>query len=340
MPVPVVAVAASAGGVEALKRLVGALPADLPACVLVALHLPVDGQSLLRGILGRRTPLEVLNAENGLRLRPGTVVVARPDRHLLVVEGAVALGRGPSENGHRPSHDAMLRSVALAAERAAVGVVLTGLLDDGAAGLAVVQRYGGACLVQDPADAEFPSMPESALRAVPSVRVAPLGALAEEVVRAVQDQQPTPVPEVPAAVRSMDERELLSALGGSPSGPDDEPLGEPSPYGCPECHGVLNEVPDVTTLRYRCRTGHAWTAPSLLSRQDAEVENALWTALRILEERSQVSHALAAQAEKEGRSWAVEHYEQRAGEAERSAASLRGLLLDQVSLEGGSGGDA
>ena len=321
----VVAVGASAGGVEALKTLVSHLPADLPASVLVALHVPASARSYLAEILARSCRLPVRQARAGLRLVPGEVVVAHPDAHLLVVDDTVVLGRGPRENGSRPSHDAMLRSVALAGRTRVIGAVLTGLLDDGAAGLRVVERYGGHCLVQDPAEADFPSMPRAALRAVPSARSLPLRALAEEVVRAVEEVPPIE-PVVPEEQWQRDLAELSSALGHSPVMPDGSPAGEPSPYACPDCHGVLNAVPDPAVLRFRCRTGHAWSAESLVAQQDTDVEEALWTALRVLEERAEMSRRLAELATTNGREWSQEHFLSRASDADRSAELLRAVL--------------
>ena len=320
-----VAVGASAGGVEALKRLVSHLPGDLPASVLVALHLPASARSYLADILARSCALPVRQARAGMRLVPGEVVVAHPDAHLLVVDDQVVLGNGPRENGSRPSHDAMLRSVALARRTRVIGAVLTGLLDDGAAGLRVVERYGGHCLVQDPAEADFPSMPTAALRAVPTARSLGLQALAEEVVRAVAEVPPSE-PMVPEEQWQRDLAELHSALGRSPVLPDGSPTGEPSPYACPDCHGVLNTVPDPGVLRFRCRTGHAWSAESLVSQQDTDVEEALWTALRVLEERAEMSRRLAAMATTNGREWTQGHFLTRASDADRSAELLRAVL--------------
>jgi two-component system chemotaxis response regulator CheB len=320
-----VAVGASAGGVEALKTLVAALPADLPATVLVALHLSASARSYLADILARSCRMPVRQARPDLALVPGEVVVAHPDAHLLVVDDRIVLGRGPRENGSRPSHDAMLRSVALARRSRVVGAVLTGLLDDGAAGLQVVERYGGHCLVQDPAEAEFPSMPTAALRAVATARSLPLQALAEEVVRAVAEVPPAE-PVVPEEQWQRDLAELHSALGRSPVMPDGSPTGAPSPYGCPDCHGVLNTVPDPGVLRFRCRTGHAWSAESLVAQQDTDVEEALWTALRVLEERAEMSRRLADMATTNGREWSQEHFLSRASDADRSAELLRAVL--------------
>jgi len=320
-----VVVGGSAGGVEALKAFVAALPRDLPAAVLVALHVPPTSRSMLADILDRAGPLPVVAAKDGMPLEPGQVIVAHPDAHLLVVDGTVALGPGARENGHRPSHDAMMRSAALARGPQVVGVVLTGLLDDGAAGLVCIERYGGACIVQDPDDADFPSMPRHALAAVPSARSVPLAELAGEVVRAVSE----PVsgsPEVPEDVRIRDEVELTSALGQTPTMPDGAPAGQPSAYACPDCHGVLNTIPEEGVLRFRCRTGHAWTADSLVARQSDSLEEALWTALRVLEERIDISNRLADLALENDRPWSEGHFRGRADEATRSAEAIRAML--------------
>lgn len=233
-----VAVGASAGGVEALKTVAHGLPGDLPATVLLALHLPVDARSYLPEILQRRCSLPVVQAADGMPLEPGRVVLAAPDAHLLVVGDELVLGHGPRGNGSRPAHDAMLRSCALARGPRTVGAVLTGLLDDGAAGLRRVHRYGGACLVQDPDTADFPSMPRAAQAAVPTARALPLEALVTELVRLVHEPA-APPPYVDDHERARDEAELASALGRPSTLRDGERPGEPSPFGCPDCHDVL-----------------------------------------------------------------------------------------------------
>lgn len=326
---PLVAVAASAGGVEALKCLVRALPPDLDATVLVGLHLPLTARSMLPSILQREAAIEVVAAEDGQPLQPGRVLVAPPDAHLLVLDDRVVLGHGPRENGHRPSHDAMLRAVALARGPRAVGVVLTGMLDDGAAGLVAVRRYGGRCLVQDPDAAEFPAMPRAALLAVPDALRAPLDDLSGLVVRAVTEP---PGPEVPVDEDqlALDRAELESARSGTPVLPSGEPLGSPSTFSCPDCHGVLNLVPDDRVLRFRCRTGHAWTSQSLASQQEEQVEEALWIALRVLEERADLSNRLAEQAHAQERSFSAAMFRRRAEEADRSVRALRAVLESEL----------
>lgn len=328
----VVAVAASAGGVEALKGFVRGLPAGLPATVLVALHLPSAARSVLADILTRHCAMRVDVAEHGRPLEPGRVVVAPPDSHLLVRDGTVLLGHGPRENGHRPSHDAMLRSLAVAFGPRATGVVLTGLLDDGAAGLGAVHRYGGTCLVQDPDTADYASMPRAALTAVPSARCLSLSDLPAEVVRVVNDPSRTsvPPPVVSQDLRDLDLAEIRSAEHGSPTLSDGSTPGTPSPFSCPDCSGVLNHVPDERVLRFRCRTGHAWTSDSLAMQQEEQVEEALWVALRVLEERAAFSRQLSEQAAEGPAQWAAAHHTRRADEADRSAALVRRVLQDEL----------
>lgn len=325
-----VVVGGSAGGVDALKRFVRALPKDLPATVCVALHLGSGTPSLLPGILARDAVIRVEPAVDGTPLEAGVVHVAQADTHLAVVGDHLVVGRGPRENGNRPSIDVLLRSAAVARGPRAVGVVLTGMLDDGTAGLAALARYGGLPLVQDPDDAEFPSMPRNAFGGTPSALALPLDALVDEVVRIVTTDQPGTRAEdaVDAAQRDVDEAEVRSALGLDPSLPDGSPLGVPSPYGCPDCGGVLNEVVGGTPVRFRCRVGHAYSAESLLRHQAGTFEDALWTALRAVEEREDVSRRLAAEAFRSGRDWSRVHFTRRAEDARRSAQVLRKVLAD------------
>jgi two-component system chemotaxis response regulator CheB len=323
-----VVIGASAGGVEALKRLIARLPPDLPATVLLTLHLGEGTPSLLPGILARAGEIRVLPATEGAPLVPGVVYVSQPNVHLAVVDDHVVLGPGAKENGHRPSVDVLLRSAAVAHGRRVVGVILTGMLDDGTAGLAAVARYGGVPLVQDPAEADFPSMPMNALRGTPTARSLALDALVDEVVHVVSGDSPSPgsMPEVPESVRERDRAEVRSALGRQPVLHDGGRIGRPSPYSCPDCGGVLNEVEDDAPLRFRCRVGHAYNGESLLRRQGHTFEDALWTALRAVEERVEVSRRLAEEAARSGRDWSHAHFARRAQDASRSAEVLRDVL--------------
>ncbi|MCW2616076.1 MAG: cheB [Frankiales bacterium] len=334
LPVPardVLVVGGSAGGVDALKRFLAGLPDDLDAAVCVALHLGSTSPSLLPGILARVCGLQVVAAVDGAALERGVVHVARPDVHLVVAHGLVRLGPGPRENGHRPSLDVLLRSAALAYGPRAVGVVLTGMLDDGAAGLHRIAAYGGASLVQDPDDAEFPSMPRAALAAVPSARRAPLAALSQEAVSAV-DADRYDRPEPTPRERRRDEAEVRSALGLDPALADGQSVGRPSPYSCPDCGGVLNGVEDAEgLLRFRCRVGHAYTAQTLVEAQGDTVEDALFTALRALEERGEVAERLARTSTERGREYSGSHFRRRAEQARNAAEVLRQVLAEHRS---------
>jgi two-component system chemotaxis response regulator CheB len=316
-----VVVGASAGGVEALRELVHELPDDLPAAVLVVLHLPTSAFSALPSILGRAGSLPVRSAEDGMTLEPGTVLVAPPDRHLLVRGRRVRLGRGPKENGHRPAIDPLFRSAARWRGALAVGVVLSGTLDDGAAGLWTIADRGGATLVQDPDTAVYDGMPRAALRAVPGAYVAygpALGKLVAELCTEEIDAPVVPVPrdlEVEAEIPELDE--------GAFTDPDRP--GKPAAMTCPECNGAMFELVEGDLVRYRCRVGHAWSSESLMIHQVEAAETALWAAIRALEEKAALHRRVIE--ERRPRSRLTEDYHaDRAAEAERSATVLREML--------------
>ncbi len=327
----VVVIGGSAGGVEALRTLVAALPADLPACVLVVLHLPRSGAtSVLPEILRRVSALPVRAAADGDPLVPGTVLVAPPGRHLVVQGDHVELTSGPDENGFRPAVDVLFRSAAHAAGGRVVGVVLTGNLDDGSAGLLAVDRHGGSAVVQDPDTALFPGMPRNALAAVPTAQTVSLADLAAVVEELVHAAAPEPV-QLPPAVERADRAEVAMSLGHSVGPYTGDHPGVPSAWSCPDCSGVLWEIQDGPLLRFRCRTGHAWSLESLAERQDRGVETALWMALRALEERHAIAVRVAEAAEAAGRTWSGRHFRERAAEAESNAAVLRRLLIQEAS---------
>ncbi len=276
-----VVVGASAGGVEALLQLLRALPPDLPAAVLVVLHLPTGARSALPEILDRVCALPVGQAVDGALLEPGTVRVAVPDRHLMVVDDHVLLSRGPRENGHRPAVDVLFRSAARSTGRRVVAVVLSGALDDGAAGMIAVRARGGIGIAQDPADAMYPSMPRHAAEAggvehvVPVEKMAALlSTLLSEDITGVQEPPPSELMDTETAMANLEP----DALDG-----DDRP-GVPSGYGCPSCHGALFSITEGGLERFRCRVGHAWSPDALVAEQSQALEGALWMALRGLDE--------------------------------------------------------
>jgi two-component system chemotaxis response regulator CheB len=321
----VIVVGASAGGVEALKQLVAGLPADLPAAVFVVLHVPAHGTSVLPRILSRAGRLPAAHARDQEPIAPGRIYVAPPDQHLLVEHGRVRVTRGPRENGHRPAADPLFRSAARAYGSAVVGLVLSGALDDGTAGLAAIKRRGGVAVAQSPADALYPGMPASAVEHVAIDFCLPVAEIAPVLIRLAQTP-PAPASEEVAVSREMDLETGIQENGTLPAG--GERPGQPSVFGCPECGGVLFELHDGALIRYRCRVGHAWTADGLLAEQSHTLEAALWAAARALEERVDLSRRLARRAGEQGNRQTAAAFLEQAQVGEQHLGVIRKVLLE------------
>lgn len=305
-------------------RVVRDLPADFPAPVFVVLHIPADSPSLLAQILDRQGVIGAKTAEHGERYRPGVVYVAPPDRHLLVWrDGTVHVSRGPRENRHRPAVDPLFRSAAVAAGPAVIGVILTGSLDDGTAGLMAVKKSGGVAVVQDPADALYASMPHSAIKHTAVDHVIPLAGIGELLTRLAGE----PVPPRRTAVDVEMELEARMADLEHEALHDDDRPGHPSPYSCPECGGVLWEVVDGEFVRYRCRVGHAYSPETMLGAQDDLLEEALWSAVKTLEESARLSKRLAATERQRGHDWLAERFAEKENQARSRVEVIRRYLL-------------
>lgn len=295
MPTPyAIVIGASSGGVSALLELAAGLPRDLQAVVGVVLHVGIQ-PSILPDLLSARGPLQAVHPEHGQALRPGTVYVAPPDRHMLFTADAVRLSRGPRENHARPAIDPLFRSTALHWRERAVGVVLTGDLDDGSAGLRAIKECGGTAVVQDPADATEPSMPASALTSVAVDHCLPLAGIAAALVPIVGHEPAAHAARASNAVAReqaiFEGRQVMQNL---------DTLGRQSPLTCPECGGSLWELKDSRPLRYRCHTGHAYSARSLEFAQAETAEHALWSSVRALKEREMLLRRLANVAQATG----------------------------------------
>ena len=286
-PAGVIAVGGSAGGVEALKQLAAGLPADLPFAVLVVLHMAPGTPSVLGQILDRCGPLPAAAAIDGEPVRAGRIYVAVPDYHLLVGDHRIVVSRGPTEDGHRPAINPLMRSAALAYGERAIGVLLSGVLDDGVLGLAAIHSRGGVVVVQDPADAAFPSMPRNALANVP-VDHQVTATAAGDLFAALAGRRSPKVSMRPDPAIELENRIAMGSRFRDTL--DSEVLGPPSGYTCPDCNGSLQTV---GTSNYRCQVGHAWTPEALLKARDTEAENALWVALRSLQEKSHLSRTHA-----------------------------------------------
>jgi two-component system chemotaxis response regulator CheB len=316
----IIVLGASAGGVQALCEVIGSLPPNLPAAVFVVLHVAPHGRSAMPSILSRAGCLPASHPKDGEPIVPGRIYVAPPDRHLMIEDSRVRLSRNATENGHRPAVDVLFRSAAREHGRRVIAVVLTGNLDDGTAGLGLVKRLGGVAVVQEPGEADYPSMPQSAIANVPIDHVAPLadiGPLLTDLVR-------EPLPEQ-AEELSPEEREELPDMT-EPEEHDGSLKGEPAGLSCPECGGSLFERPGELPLHFRCRTGHAYSPESLMAKQTDGLETALWAAMRALQENAALARRMEKRARKSDGGGISERYHKRAEDAEKHAALLRALL--------------
>jgi len=323
----IVGIGTSSGGIEALRVLLAALPADFPAPICIVIHTSTESPGIVPGILSRITPLPVRYVADGDALRAGHVYVAPPDRHLLVEPGRMRVTGGPRENRFRPAIDPLFRSVAQVFGPGAVGVLLTGSLDDGTSGLDVIKRLGGIAVVQDPADAMFPEMPKSAIDHVAVDHVVPLSAMGPLLVGLMR------APAHDKRVESIPEHvevEVKIAKAQNPIEAGLEQIAEPSRFACPECHGVLLQLKDGSRIRFRCHTGHAYSIDSLVAAISEGVDESLWNAMRSLEEAGLLLQAIAQLQTEHGAD--TNQLVTQAKEAQLHADEIRGLVVRRKPL--------
>jgi two-component system chemotaxis response regulator CheB len=317
----IIVIGGSAGSGAVLRRLFADLPAELPASLFVATHVPAHSPGYLAEALERIGPFPIAEALDGQPIEPGRAYVAAPDRHLLLVDGTVRLGEGPRENMVRPAIDPLFRSAALSYGPRAVGVVLSGMLNDGAAGLSAIKSCGGTAVVQHPLDAEADQMPLAALEAVVPDHVVGVEGLARLLTGIVAtDAKAWDCPSESLAL------EVEIAMGKRLGAHNLTRIAQPSAISCPDCHGVLSEMRDQRPLRYRCQIGHAYTAEALASHTD-EVDEAVRIAMRVMEERVTLVTRMAEEARQTGRTAVAELYEARALEYARYAGTLRDAAI-------------
>ncbi len=311
-------VGASAGGVEALAELVAALPPDFPVPALVVLHVSPRGTSVLPEILTRVGALTARNPRDGERLRPGVVYVAPGGAHMVVKNGCARLNEGPTEHGVRPAVDTLFRSAARVYGPGAVGVVLSGMLDDGTAGLLEIKHHGGVAIAQDPGSAAFPEMPRSAIENVAVDYVltpAEIGAMIDALVRRAPPTAPAPT---------------SASAGDTPAHPATgtevkdgwQPPGMRTEVTCPTCRGVLWEEVEGGLTMYRCATRHAFTADTLLAMQGQALESAVSQPVRALRERGMLLERLAKRARQRTRGDTATRFHEQAAQAFTEADTL------------------
>lgn len=324
-----IVIGASAGGVEALSRLVAQFPEDLPATVCVVQHTMASALGRMAKVLDRAGPLPATQAQDGERFEPAHIYVAPPDHHLLVKQGHLRVTHTIRENRVRPAIDPLFRSAAVAYGARVAGVVLTGLLNDGTAGLLAIKRCGGLAIVQDPTDALQPAMPRSALEHVEVDYCVPLMHMGALLYRLTQEpsQHTGPIPE---DVLEDLRIEVDIAENPNDNGHQVERLGTLAPLICPDCNGPLWELRHDKLPRYRCRLGHAFTEEALLAGQSETIEQALWAAVRTMEDRMRVLSTLASGRRERGQSKLAELYETHAAELKTHAQQIRQMLLESL----------
>lgn len=324
----IIVVAASAGGLEPLRVMLSQLPADLPASVLVVLHVPATGGRSLPRILDRSGPLPASAAVDGERVQAGRVYVAPPDRHLLLIEDTMRLSHGPRQNGVRPAADPLFRSAALHAGPRAVAVVLSGTLDDASLGSATVERYGGRVVVQDPEDADYASMPSNAISATANADVVPVANLAKHVTRLAAGAATLSSPELSRA-----DEELAAEIDGLLAGTvqTNTATRSHSSFICPECGGPLYQAKEERAETYDCLVGHRWAPQALVDHQSQSGERALWLAVRLLEERGRLLAGMADAARERGHTATLKQFSKAAEEAEQSAKTIREVASGMTS---------
>ncbi|KKC24827.1 chemotaxis protein CheB [Sphingomonas sp. SRS2] len=314
----IIVIGSSAGGVDALQRLCAALPADLPASVFVAQHLSPSARSVLPLLLDRAGPLHALCPADGQQIERGHIYVGAPDLHILLRPGKLLMRRGPYENRTRPAVNALFRSAAVHYGPRVIGVVLTGLLDDGTEGLIAIKAASGMSVVQDPEDAEWPSMPRNALLRDHVDHAVPIAELAALLDRLTREEAGIGIP-LPEEYRVEDR---IAAQEFAVMEPEIVTPGQPSHISCPDCGGVLNHIEMQKEPHFRCQVGHAFTPLGLAAAQSDELERALSIAVRTHRDRIKLFEQMSTNARASG----LSHAEKRWNDASSDAAQLITVL--------------
>ncbi|MEG3899558.1 MULTISPECIES: chemotaxis protein CheB [unclassified Microcoleus] len=323
----IIVIGTSAGGLKALGAIVGRLPADIDAALFIVQHLAADKPSILHQILADVGSLPASHPSDSEPIQKGRIYVAPPDYHLLVNQGSMRVVRGPQENRFRPAIDALFRSAARAYGSRVVGVVLTGYLDDGTVGLQAVKKRGGVAIVQDPKEAEYPSMATSALRYVKVDHCLPLAEIPDLLVQLSKqpaaDEEAYPVTEEieiesKIAEQQMNTQEFLKNV---------EAIGTRTTYTCPECNGSIWQIGKSEPLRFRCHIGHSFTADVFLSEQTQNIENALWSAVRAMEEKVTFSRQMSERMKNYNLQSAAAKYEDHATSLDAEVSLIREIIL-------------
>lgn len=277
----IIVIGASTGGFEAFKTIIKNLPKDFEVPIFIVWHMSPDVRGILPQVLNRENKILTAHAYNEEEIKPNRIYVAPPDNHMLIEDGKIFITHGPKENRFRPAIDPLFRSAAYSYGNRVIGIILTGALDDGTAGLWAVKHYGGIAIVQDPADAEVSSMPENAQHKVKVDYCIRVSEIADLLVRLSKEPLPKNA-DVMKDEQTKKEIEIAAEENALERGLFN--LGELTPFTCPECHGVLSRLQNDSIVRYRCHTGHAYSVDALMEALTEKVEDALYNAIRGMDE--------------------------------------------------------
>jgi two-component system, chemotaxis family, protein-glutamate methylesterase/glutaminase len=324
----IVVIGASSGGLDAVQTVAGGLSHDFPAPICVVIHTSPDSPGVIHEIVGRATDMVTVALRQAEKLEAGKIYFPPPDCHLVIEPGRVRATKGPKENRFRPAIDPLFRTAAQVFGPRAIGVILTGNLDDGTAGLGAIKRLGGRAIVQDPRDALFPAMPQSAIGHVNvdyCVRLDQIAPLLIDLTGRPVRAPTLPIPrELETEVR-IDRQE-------NPKDAGLEHIAKPSPFSCPDCHGVLLQIDDENRVRFRCHVGHGYSIDSLLAAYSEQIEGSLWTAIRSLEETALFLDELTRHAKVASTVGDADRFASRAAEARKHSAALRDIVSSRGAL--------
>lgn len=324
MPFFIVVIGASAGGQEAICKLIASLPERLNAAIFIVMH--VSSQSLdnfLVNRLQKYTTLPCQSAVDEQAIEPGHIYIAPADHHLIVTAGVMHLRKGPSENRWRPSIDVLFRSAAVYYNVRTIGIILTGMLDDGTSGMQAIKKCGGTCIVQDPAEAAYPDMPQSVLDNSLVDHILGVTTMGDAILETITGKKITGA-EVPAAIKAetLLMEKIITNIDAISK------LASHSVYTCPDCGGGLWEIKEGDQTRYRCHIGHSYSQNDLAKKQFESLNGTLWVALRMMEERKNLLNKITRQDESRNMHALAEMHADRARELEVHINNLKELLFN------------
>lgn len=327
-------IGASAGGFDSLKKLVSGFSPDLDASIFIVWHISPDISGILPQVLSQHGPLPAANAIDGEPIHKSRIYVAPPDHHLLIENDTIRVKKGPKENLFRPAIDPLFRSAAYHYGNRVIGVILSGALDDGVAGLWTIKQNGGLAVVQDPREAVVPSMPAIAIRDVAVDHIVPIAEMADLLTDLCETEIASPAGE--STKDELTKKEIEIAEGENAFRTGVFQMGELTPFTCPECHGVLAQITEGARARYRCHTGHAFSAETLLMAVNENIEDSIYNAIRGLEENVMLLNHVGDHFAEMNESRRAAEYFKRAKEMSKKSDLLRETILSTPKHQAGN----